>query len=238
MIAGTTVSLVMPCRNEAAHLADAIAELPAFFDEVICVSNKSSDDTVRVGRELEKRYNNFRLLIDDRTAGGIGYGFAHMTGVANATCEIVVCADSDCTYPVDDIPRILDSMKERGLLFASCTRYPDHTIPYTLQLGVKFLNLEMLLLYGFSIHDSLSGMWVFRRDVFSKLHLTEGDWNLSPQIKLNAHKYLRSRFGEVKISQRMRRGETKQNYIKTGLHHLLWIARNRFSARKGIQPAD
>ena len=238
MLNGSTVSLVMPCRNEANHLARLVADIPDFYDEIICVSNKSDDDTVEVGREIERSNPRFQMLVDDRVASGIGYGFAHMTGINKAKSSIIVCADSDGTYPIEDLPRIMGVMKERGLSFASCSRYPDKNIPLKLQLGVKILNFEMFLLYAKVIHDSLSGMWVFERDVVPSLHLTEGDWNLSPQIKLNAHKYLGPRFGEVRIRQGIRFGETKQSYLKTGFGHLKWIFKNRFIQRKGIQPAD
>lgn len=235
---GSTVSLVMPCRNEGGHLADLISEVPSFFDEIICVSNKSIDSTVAVGKNLQKRISRFRLLQDDRTADGIGYGYAHMTGIDAAKSEIIVCADSDGTYPVEEVPRILAIMRENNLSFVSATRYPTNDIPFKLKFGVQLLNMEMLLLYGYVIHDSLSGMWVFKKSVSKDLELTEGDWNFSPQIKLNAKKYLKEHFAEVKITQKIRRGETKQSYLKTGLHHFLWIAKNRFSQRKRLQPHD
>ncbi|MDF7640756.1 glycosyltransferase family 2 protein [Bifidobacterium sp. ESL0784] len=238
MILGKTVSLVMPCRNEAGHLAKLIEQVPDFFDEIICVSNGSTDNTVEVSKALEKRYPRFTLVEDNRSAGGIGYGFAHMTGMATATSDLIVCADSDGTYPIDDAPQIVRQMKERNLSFVSCSRYPDHSIPFKLQLGVRALNIEIAVLYWFRIHDSLSGMWVFKRSVVSRLHLTEGDWNLSPQIKINAKHYLGPGFAEIKIKQRIRQGESKQDYLKTGLHHVLWIAKNRFVRRKTVQPAD
>lgn len=238
MLNGKTVSLVMPCRNEASFLEDLIDEVPGFYDEIICVSNKSTDDTVDVGIRLETRISRFRLLQDDRTAGGIGYGYAHMTGINAACGDIIVCADSDGTYPIEDVPQLWNVMSANNIQFVSCTRYPDAQIPFKLQLGVKILNLEIAFLYGLKIHDSLSGMWVFTRDVIPSLNLTEGDWNLSPQIKLNAYAALGSRFKELKIVQKIRNGETKQNYFETGMKHLLWIAKNRFSRRKGIQPAD
>ena len=59
MLGDKTVSLVMPCRNEAEFLECLIDEVPDFFDEIICVSNKSTDDTVEVGLRLE----SFFLLI-------------------------------------------------------------------------------------------------------------------------------------------------------------------------------
>lgn len=235
---GLTVSLVMPCRNEGGHLANLISEVPDFFDEIICVSNKSTDSTVAIGNELQEKMSKFKLLRDDRTADGIGYGYAHMTGIAAAKGEIIVCADADGTYPVEDTPRILRIMEDNDLSFVSGTRYPTKEIPFKLKFGVQALNVEIFLLYGYIIHDSLSGMWVFRRSEVSSLRLTEGDWNLSPQIKLNAKKYLKKHFAEVKVIQKIRHGETKQSYFKTGLHHFLWIAKNRFSRRNHIQLSD
>ena len=238
MLDGRTVSLVMPCRNEAAFLEDLISEVPEFFDEVICVSNKSTDNTVEVGRRIESNEPRFKLLQDNRTADGIGYGFAHMTGINAASGDVIVCADSDGTYPVEDVPQLWHTMREIGVTFTSCTRYPDRGITFKLQFGVKILNIEIALLYGLRIHDSLSGMWIFTKDVKSRLHLTEGDWNLSPQIKLNAYELLGPKFKELKITQKIRYGETKQSYLKTGLKHLLWIATNRFVKRSNVQPCD
>ncbi|PLS29965.1 glycosyl transferase family protein [Bifidobacterium margollesii] len=229
MLDNHTLSLIMPCRNEEGHLASLINAVPAFYDEIILVCNASTDGTYRLARSLESGTPRLRTIRDDRTINGIGYGFAHMTGIDAASGDIIVCADSDGTYPIDDVPRILDDMTRRNLAFVSCSRYPADNIPWKLQLGVRTLNAEILMLYGLRLHDSLSGMWVFHRSVVPSLHLTEGDWNLSPQIKLNAYRYLGRRFGEVRIRQRVRSGSSKQRYLVTGLRHLIWIAKNRFT---------
>lgn len=238
VINGKTVALVMPCRNESGHLAQFISDIPDFFDEIICVSNKSTDDTVAIGQQLATQYPRLKFMEDNRTAKGIGYGYAHMTGMKAATSDYIVCADSDGTYPVEDTPSLLRMMDKRHLRFVSCSRYPDKQIPIKLQLGVKILNIEIAILYGFIIHDSLSGMWIFEREIIPQLRLTEGDWNLSPQIKLNARRALKSQFAELKIVQKIRQGETKQNYFDTGFRHLCWIAKNRFVQRRGVQSPD
>lgn len=239
MLADNTVALVMPCRNEAGHLADVIRDVPEFFDEIICVSNQSTDSTVQVGRAFEKTQPRVHLIIDDRVSRGIGYGYAHMSGIHAAKSKYIVCADADGTYPIADARKLIPEMQRRSLQFVSCSRYPDRQIPMSLQLGVKALNMEILCLYGFRIRDSLSGMWIFEREIVPKIHLTEGDWNLSPQIKLNARRYLKGSFAEFKVKQAIRRGgESKQRYVLTGLRHFWWIATNRFKLRTGIQVPD
>lgn len=220
------ITLCFPCRNEAKHLPKIIKDAPAIVDEIIVVSNNSSDNTVEVARKL-----GVRVIEDNRTLGSIGYGFAHMSGIKKATGDIIIGADSDGTYPVKRIPEIIDRLLDENYDFLSCNRYPlkdDTKVPLKLRFGVWVLNTEVRLLYGKKVNDILSGMWVFRKPVAKKLKLTMGDWNLSPQIKINALINPKIKFGEYHISQYQRMGETHQNYFKTGMSHFLWIARYRF----------
>jgi putative flippase GtrA len=191
----------------------------------VVVSNKSTDNTVEVARKL-----GLTVYEENRTLGGIGYGYAHMTGIKKAKGDIIVGIDGDATYPIEDLATIIDHMDGKKLDFIACTRYPlqgDTKIPFKLQLGVQALNIATRVLYGVKLHDVLSGMWVFRKSIRSKLKLTMGDWNLSPEIKVNAAVSKAISFGEFPIVQHRREGETKQHYIKTGMSHLTWLATNR-----------
>lgn len=215
------ISVCLPCRNESGHLKEVLATVPSIVDEVIVISNASKDDTVSAAKKLgAKAYE------DNRVIGGIGYGFAHMTGIAKATGDIIVGADGDGTYPLEELPKVIDRMLNEKLDFVSCNRYPlkDGTkIPFKLRLGVGTLNLETRLLHGKKINDILSGMWVFRASIKDKLNLTMGDWNLSPEIKINALTNPDITFSEHHIVQHVRMGESHQNYFKTGFSHLAWI---------------
>lgn len=224
------ISLVLPCRNEANHLAEVVKRIPKFVDEIIVVSNNSKDETVKAAKKL-----GLRVIQDDRTIGGIGYGFAHMSGIENATGDLIVGADGDATYPVEDLANVIDHLIDEKLDFISCNRYPLQAgthIPLMLKLGVWTLNAEVALLYGKRINDILSGMWVFRKKIKDELGLTMGEWNLSPQIKINALLSTRVRFSEYSIAQHQRLGETKQSHWKTGFQHLRWIALNRANLTK------
>jgi glycosyltransferase involved in cell wall biosynthesis len=219
------ISVIMPCRNEGGHLAVVIKRIPKWVDEIVVVSNKSTDNTVEEARRL-----GLTVYEDNRTVGGIGYGYAHITGIKKAKGDIIVGIDGDATYPIENLKAVIDHLDAEGLDFISCNRYPlqgGTKIPLKLQLGVIALNLETRLLYGVKIKDVLSGMWVFRKSVRSKLKLTMGDWNLSPEIKVNAATNPAIKFGEYSIIQHRREGETKQHYLATGFSHCMWLFRNR-----------
>lgn len=226
MYRGKKITVYFPCRNEGAHLGEVLKRVPNFVDEIIVVSNKSTDDTIARAREL-----GAIALEDNRTIDGIGYGFVHMTGLAHATGDIIAAADGDLSYPIEELAKVIDTLLDKKYDFISCNRYPlqDNTqIPFMLKLGVWVLNWEVRILYFLHIKDILSGMWIMRKEAKENLNLSMGEWNLSPQIKLNAALNKNIRFTEYSIAQHQRGGETKQNYWKTGFSHLWWIFKNRF----------
>jgi putative flippase GtrA len=107
---------------------------------------------------------------------------------------------------------------------------------------VGILNTEVRVLRLRKIQDILSGMWVFKKEIRDDLALTAGDWNLSPQIKINAATNPRIRFAEYNIVQHKRLGESHQHYFKTGFNHLTWIFKDwlasipSFLKRLFVQP--
>lgn len=232
MIKNNRITICLPCRNESSHLDEVIRRVPKEVDEIIIISNKSTDNTVAIAKKIAKKDHRIKVLEDNRTLGGVGYGYAHMTGIANSTGDLIIGADGDATYPIEDIVKIVQYFLKHNYDFITCNRYPlqeGTKIPAKLRLGVGILNLEIRLLYGIPIKDSLSGMWIFKSKKKNELRLTMGDWNLSPQIKINAARNKRIKFGEYSIGQKSRLGETKQNYFKTGYSHFKWILANRFS---------
>ncbi len=221
----------MPCRNESNHLVEVVDAIPDYVDEIIVVSNKSTDDTVRVAKQLK-----VTVIEDDRTLNGIGYGFAYQSGIHAATGDYIVCVDADGTYPVEKIAEIIEYMENKGVDFISGARYPvdknTNKIPFKLKLGVQVLNMEVKILYNIDLHDTLSGMWLFKKEIIPLLGIQSnrwsGDWNGSPQIKINAARNPKIKFEEYHITQSVRLGESKQNYFKTGFGHLFWIFLYRF----------
>jgi len=229
MFRNKKIAVCLPARNESGHLEKIAKTMPKCVDEIVVVSNRSFDTTISELQDINIK--RLKLVVDDRTIDGIGYGFAHMAAMENTDADILISADADMTYPVEDIEEIVTYFVDNNYDFITCTRYPvdkQTKIPFKLQLGVNVLNWETRLLYGFAAQDILSGMWVLTKDASQKLDLRMGGWNLSPEIKIKAFQHPLIRYGEYHIRQKTRAGETKQNYFKTGFDHLLWILLNRF----------
>lgn len=233
MVNKKRISVVIPCKNEEKTITRTLRNVPSCVDEIIVVDNGSTDKTAEVARKA-----GAKVVFEPRKANGIGYGYAHMTGMANATGDYIFAADGDDTYPLSEIPRIIKVMEKSGLDFVSCSRYPlknSKVVSKTRQLGVKILNLAVLILYGRIVNDILSGMWGVRKSAICLLDLREGGWDFSPEIKLAAMRHPKIEFTEYHIDHFERVGETsKQKIWKTGFNHLFYLLRKRFEALRFV----
>src|SRR3989344_1379724 len=107
------ISVVIPCHNEEAGIADTYRMIPKFVDEVVVVDNLSTDKTAKIARKLGAR------VISEKKKG---YGFALKRGIEEAQGNIVITIDGDGTYPIEDSVRPLKFLIEENLDFVSCTR--------------------------------------------------------------------------------------------------------------------
>ncbi len=226
MLHNKKISLIIPCRNEEAALYSMLQKVPAFIDEVLVIDNASTDNTAFVAKTL-----GAKVFTEKRQVEGVGYGYAHQTGMKQAKGDIIVTLDGDNTYPIEKISEIIRYMERGGMDFVSCARFPltnSHAISQTRQLGVRILNLQVSILYNYPIKDILTGMWVMKKEAARKLKITSGDWNFSPEIKLAALMSPEIKFSEYHISHSVRfNGVSKQNIWKTGFNHLFFIIKMR-----------
>lgn len=223
------ISLVMPCLNEEQGLPQVARDLPSFVDQVIVVDNNSTDNTAAVARSF-----GWTVVPETRR----GYGRAYKTGLAAATGDVIVTMDGDGTYPRNFIPILLDVMAEENIDFISCDRtgHKDRPSSFLRVFGNDVLNVFIFLIYGFKIHDSQSGMWVFRRELLSRMNLTSDTMAFSEEIKLEAFMLPGVRCKELVIYYKERHGESKLNIWRDGFANLAFLFKKRFGLLEKVEP--
>jgi dolichyl-phosphate beta-glucosyltransferase len=103
------LSLVIPAYNEQARLPYTLSEIEnyvcreAIDCEVIVVDNGSRDATSAVVQQAASRFPRLRLLRTD----GHGKGLAVRTGVLAAQGDVVIFADADLSWAVEDLSRFM-----------------------------------------------------------------------------------------------------------------------------------
>ena len=200
------------------------------MDEVIVVDNNSQDRTAEVAR-------SFGAVVVHESRQG--YGAAYKAGFRRASGEFIVTMDGDGTYPCAFIPAILDVMLEENLDFVTCDRTGHKTDGAGTPLrvfGNWVLGVVQMFLFFIRVHDSQSGMWVFRRAILPLLNLTSDGMSFSEEIKVEAFTHPDVNACELPIYYRPRLGESKLNVWRDGLRNLLFLFRKRIALWRTRRP--
>ena len=240
-------TLVIPTLNEAASIGYVLelfrtaavdANATVFRDEpidweVLVIDGASTDGT----REIAERAGA-RVVVEPRR----GYGRAYKTGFALAQGEVIATADGDATYPVETVPHLVKKLLDEHLDFLTGNRmaYLDRKAMTTEhRIGNRALNLFVSVAYhrfleevpGRRLADSQSGFWVFRREVLSRVHLTQDGMAFSEELKIEV--ILRHlRFEEIPIRYGERWGPPKLSSWRDGIGNLVYLARKRFEVAR------
>jgi len=222
MYKGQSITVIIPCLNEEQGIRRVLEDMPEFVDEVIVVDNNSTDRTHAVAASLGAK------VIHETVRG---YGRSYKRGFANATSDLIVTLDGDHSYPVDALSYLLEAFLHLDVDFLNASRFPvrdRNAMSFKHKIGNLILSLAMSALYLRWVRDSQSGMWVFRRSILSHMNLVSDGMAFSEEIKIEALKSPRIRFGEISILYTSRLGEIKLNPWRDGFQNLWFLVKKRF----------
>ena len=218
--------MIIPCLNEEQGIGKILRAMPEFVDEVIVVDNNSTDRTAQVAQDLGAK------VIREEVRG---YGRSYKRGFAAATGDLMVTLDGDHSYPVDALSYLIEAFLHLDVDFLNASRFPvrdRRAMSFKHKLGNLVLSLAMSMLYLRWVRDSQSGMWVLRRSIINKMQLESDGMAFSEEIKIEALKSSRIRFGEISIQYSSRLGEIKLNPWRDGFYNLFFLVKKRFSRRR------
>jgi len=221
------ISVVIPALNEKEGIEETIRAIPktkleemGYSVQILVVDNGSDDGTGDLARQAGAEVTLEPVR---------GYGSAFKAGFAGATGDIIVTADADGTYPLEDFPRLVRILEDDNLDFLTTNRFTlmdKGAMSFRNKIGNTILSIVMVILFQLNIRDSQSGMWVFKKDILKKLILTSNT-PLSQELKIEACHFARCRWKEVLIDYRPRTGEVKLGGWKVGFGNLLHLFKKR-----------
>lgn len=179
---GIKVSVVVPAMNEADNLQYVLPLIPMDVHEVILVDGFSTDDTVRVAREVRP---DVRIV----TQRGRGKGAALRTGFDEATGDIIVMLDADGSTSPSEIPAFVGALLA-GADFAKGSRFLQGggtaDMPLYRQLGNAGLTLAVRILFGGHFSDLCYGYNAFWRRVLPLLNLDGDGFEIETMMNVRA----------------------------------------------------
>ncbi|HET7095209.1 MAG TPA: glycosyltransferase family 2 protein [Thermomicrobiales bacterium] len=215
-----SVTVVLPCLDEAAAIAAVVAEawlglrLAGVDGDVVVVDNGSGDGSGDLARQA-----GARVVPQSRR----GYGAAIAAGIRAARGEIVVVADADGSYDLTRIGDLL-AVLAAGADLAIGSRFGPALAPGAMPslhryLGTPALTNVLRLLTGSRIIDSQSGFRAFRRAPIATLGVRSPGMEFASELLLRAE-----RDGwivvETPVGYRPRLGESKLAPFADGWRHL------------------
>jgi len=215
-------SVVIPCLNEAENIEECVRlSLAAMagaglHGEVVVADNGSDDGSGELAAAA-----GARVVHEPRR----GYGSAYLAGFAAARGEYIVMLDADMTYPFDEIPRFVETLRDGAQLVMGDRM--DNIQPGAMHwvnryIGNPLLSGTLNLFFRTGIRDAHCGMRGFRRDILPLLDLRTTGMEFASEMVIRASKE-KLDIRESPISYAPRGGTTKLSRWRDGWRHLRFL---------------
>ncbi len=223
------ISVVIPAFNEESALGEdlqttisTLRDVPYPW-EIIVVDDGSTDHTA----EIASSFPEVKLIRHPYNMGG---GRARNTGIRAASGDIVVVTDGDGTYPVQDIPRLVEELEGCDMVVGARIREAG-TLKF-LRVPAKFFIRKLAeFISGSRIPDLNSGMRAFKREVILPyLHMLPHGHSWVSTVTLtfltNGHpvKYLPIDYYPRKGKSTFHPVRDTGNYVMTVFRTITWFS--------------
>lgn len=184
--------IVTPTYNESKNIESLIRSLMKInrYYHILVVDDNSPDGTAKIVKTLQKKYKNLFLAERPKKRGlGTAYCFGFEWALQRDYLAIVQM-DADLSHNPEDVPQMVDLLKENDLVIGS--RYCDGISVVNWPLSRLFLsygaNMYSRIITGVKIKDLTAGFKAWRRDVLESIDLDNiRSQGYAFQIEMNFH---------------------------------------------------
>tara|TARA_B100001057_G_scaffold497983_1_gene603662 strand:+ start:4927 stop:5883 length:957 start_codon:yes stop_codon:yes gene_type:complete len=157
-------TLVVLAYNEEKYIEKTILELIEYFDKIIVVDDKSSDNTSPLVEALCDKHNKIKLI---KNAKNFGAGKSFLTAIKSIEDEhpgYIIKVDGDNQFNLEDILKLKEISKNKNIDFLKCDRFWENgiegDIPLIRYVGNAFASLLLKLsTSNWKLNDPLNGLF-------------------------------------------------------------------------------
>ena len=156
--------------------------------EIIIIDNNSTDGTKEFLKKIPVS-NNLKIFFQEKN---FGKGNSIITGVKEATGDLIIFQDADLEYNPNNFNKLLNHLLKNKLdaVFGSRIKNQEVYFHYKMnKYAVMFLTKLINLFYGGSFTDVATNHKLIKRDVLNKLNLVSKGFALDFEISLKLAKY-------------------------------------------------
>jgi SAM-dependent methyltransferase len=168
-----TVSVVIPARNEAGNIEDAVRRMPRLgkHTEIIFVEGNSTDRTWSEIERVKRQYPDLDIKAMRQTGKGKGNAVREAFDAAGG--EVLMILDADLTVPPEELGKFYDVLISGRADFANGVRlvYPmeDKAMRFFNLCANKFFGIAFSWALGQPVKDTLCGTKVLFRNDYTRI---------------------------------------------------------------------
>lgn len=223
MIDPASISVIIPCYNEADVIASTVKEVLAAGYKVIVVDDCSTDQTPDVIKPLPIHYIRHSINLGQGAALQTGFDFAKKRRAA-----YFVSFDADGQHDVRDIKKMIGKMVEENLDVVLGSRFlpgSETNISAGRKLLLKSACLMNFLFTGIWLTDAHNGLRVLNRRAVESIRLRENRMAHASEFLLQLKKK-GLKFGECPVRIRYteysrKKGQSLLNSVRIFFELLL-----------------
>ncbi|MEP1486948.1 MAG: glycosyltransferase family 2 protein [Algibacter sp.] len=225
------IKVIIPAYNEADSIAHVINDIPSVVDEVIVISNNSTDNT-----EVNAQNAGATVLFETRK----GYGYACLKGMIyiakqNTKPDIVVFLDGDYSDYPEELTKIIAPILNDNMDFVIGARVKQLREDGSMTPQQVFGNWLATFLMSLMFRAKFTDLGPFRAIKYDKLlalNMEDKTYGWTVEMQLKAIKQKLS-YIEIPVNYRNRIGVSKvsgtvKGSIFAGIKILGWIFKYSF----------
>lgn len=225
------IKVIIPAYNEANSIAKVIKDIPKIVNEIIVVSNTSTDDT-----KINAKQAGATVLTENQK----GYGYACLKGLdyiskQEVKPDIIVFLDGDYSDYPEELTKVVKPIIEDDIDFVIGARIKALREPHSMTPQQIFGNWLATSLMKLMFNAKFTDLGPFRAIKYQKLldmHMEDKTYGWTVEMQLKA---LRQKltYIEVPVNYKQRIGVSKvsgtvKGSIFAGFKILSWIFKYSF----------
>jgi glycosyltransferase involved in cell wall biosynthesis len=225
------IKVIIPAYNEEKAIANVINEIPKSVDEIIVISNNSSDNTIEVAQKA-----GATVLCESKK----GYGYACLKGLdyiatQSQKPDIIVFLDGDYSDYPEELSKLIDPIINQNIDFVIGARILSLREKHSMTPQQVFGNWLATFLMKLFFKAKFSDLGPFRAIKYDKLILLQMEdktygWTVEMQLKVLKQKMS---YVEIPVRYKNRIGVSKvsgtiKGTIMAGIKIIGWILKYTF----------
>jgi len=225
------IKVIIPAYNEEKAIANVIAEIPSIVEEIIVISNNSTDQTEQVAKNA-----GATVLSENRK----GYGYACLKGMdyiskLELKPDIVVFLDGDYSDYPEELIQLIDPIRNQNIDFVIGARVSKLRENGSMTPQQVFGNWLATFLMKVFFRAKFTDLGPFRAIKYDKLLQLQMEdktygWTVEMQLKVLKQKMT---YIEIPVRYKNRIGVSKvsgtvKGTIMAGIKIIGWIVKYTF----------